>query len=127
VARETLEGNVRGDLAQLTPEQVNQDKIEFAKQLLQEAERDFGRIGLVLDTLKIQNVTDDSNCLNSSGRIQGAAIRRDATIAEARAQAQAAVQKSENWCQSEIAKIHANLAIAKKETERRIKSTVTGR
>ncbi len=127
VARETLEGNVRGVLAQLTPEQVNQDKIAFANQLLEEAEHDFGRIGLVLDTLKIQNVTDDVNYLNSSGRIQGAAIRRDATIAEARAQAQAAVQKADNWCQSEIAKIRANLAIAKKETERRIKDATTGR
>ncbi len=127
VARETLEGNVRGVLAQLTPEQVNEDKIAFANQLLEEAEHDFGRIGLVLDTLKIQNVTDDVNYLNSSGRIQGAAIRRDASIAEAQAQAQAAVQKADNWCQSEIAKIRANLAIAKKETERRIKDATTGR
>jgi flotillin len=127
VARETLEGNVRGVLAQLTPEQVNEDKMAFAAQLLEEAEHDFGRIGLELDTLKIQNVTDDENYLNSRGRIQGAAIRRDASIAEARAQAQAAVQKADNWCQSELAKIRTNLAIAKKETERRIKDATTGR
>ena len=31
IARETLEGNVRGVLAQLTPEQVNQDKTAFAQ------------------------------------------------------------------------------------------------
>ena len=53
VARETLEGNVRGVLAQLTPEQVNQDKGAFAVKLLEEAEHDMLRIGLVLDTLKI--------------------------------------------------------------------------
>jgi len=83
VARETLEGNVRGVLAQLTPEQVNEDKMAFANQLLAEADHDFSRIGLVLDTLKIQNVTDDSNYLNSIGRIRGADIRRDAAVAEA--------------------------------------------
>ena len=51
VAKETLEGNLRGVLAQLTPEEVNQDKIRFAEKLLEEAEHDLSRMGLVLDTL----------------------------------------------------------------------------
>jgi flotillin len=127
VARETLEGNVRGVLAQLTPEQVNEDKVAFANQLLDEAEHDFMRMGLVLDTLKIQNVTDDSNYLNSIGRIRGASIRRDASIAEAKATSEAAIQKADNWRASEMAKIKANLAIAKMDTTRRIKAAVTGR
>ena len=32
--KETLEGNLRGVLAGLTPEEVNQDKQRFAEQLL---------------------------------------------------------------------------------------------
>ena len=127
VARETLEGNVRGVLAQLTPEQVNEDKVAFANQLLEEAEHDFMRMGLVLDTLKIQNVTDDSNYLNSIGRIRGASIRRDASCAEAKAKSEAAIQKADNWCASELAKIKANLAIARTETQRRVKAAITGR
>jgi len=127
VARETLEGNVRGVLAQLTPEQVNEDKVAFGNTLLEEAEHDFVRMGLVLDTLKIQNVTDDANYLNSIGRIRGADIRRDASVAEAHAKSQAAIQKAENWAASELAKIRANLNIAKQETERRVKDAVTGR
>ena len=127
IARETLEGNVRGVLAQLTPEQVNEDKMAFANQLLDEAEHDFMRMGLVLDTLKIQNVTDDSNYLNSIGRIRGASIRRDASVAEAKAKAEAAIQKATNWQASELAKIKANLAIAKTDTQRRIKAAITGR
>jgi flotillin len=127
VARETLEGNVRGVLAQLTPEQVNEDKMAFANQLLEEAEHDFVRIGLVLDTLKIQNVTDDANYLNSIGRIRGASIRRDASIAEAKAQSEAAIQRAANWQASELAKIKSDLAIARQETERRIQDALTGR
>lgn len=127
IARETLEGNVRGVLAQLTPEQVNEDKVAFANQLLDEAEHDFSRMGIVLDTLKIQNVTDDANYLNSIGRIRGASIRRDAAIAEANAKSEAAIQKAENWCASELAKIRANLAIARQETERRVRDAETGR
>ncbi len=127
IARETLEGNVRGVLAQLTPEEVNGNKTAFSTQLINEAEHDFARLGLVLDTLKIQNVTDDSNYLNSIGRIRGAGVRRDASIAEAQAHAQAAAQKAENWCQSELAGVRSNLAIARKETERRIKAAISGR
>ena len=57
-AKETLEGNLRGVLSQLTPEQVNNDKLAFAEKLLEEAEADLRKLGLVLDVLKIQNVTD---------------------------------------------------------------------
>ena len=72
IAKETLEGNLRGVLASLTPEEVNEDKQAFATKLLDEAEHDMSRIGLVLDTLKIQNVTDEVNYLQSIGRIRGA-------------------------------------------------------
>lgn len=127
VARETLEGNVRGVLAQLTPEQVNEDKVAFGNQLVEEAEHDFMRMGVVLDTLKIQNVTDDANYLNSIGRIRGAAVRRDALIVEAQAKSEAAIQKADNWGASELAKIRSNLAIAAQETQRRIRDAITGR
>jgi flotillin len=127
VARETLEGNVRGVLAQLTPEQVNQDKAAFADKLLDEAEHDLHRMGLVLDTLKIQNVTDDANYLNSSGRMSGANVRMEASIVEARTQAEAAEQKADNWARSEVAKIDADLAIARAETDKRIKDALSRR
>ncbi|MBM4363225.1 MAG: flotillin family protein, partial [Deltaproteobacteria bacterium] len=70
IARETLEGNLRGVLAGLTPEQVNEDKSRFGQLLLEEAEHDMSRMGLVLDTLKIQNVTDEVSYLSSIGRIR---------------------------------------------------------
>lgn len=127
IARETLEGNVRGVLAQLTPEQVNQDKTAFADKLLEEAEHDMQRMGLMLDTLKIQNVTDDANYLNSIGRIRGARVRMEASVVEARMQAEAAQQKAENWARSEVAKINADLAIARQETERRKKDGLSRR
>lgn len=127
VARETLEGNVRGVLAQLTPEEVNQDKAAFANKLLEEAEHDMSRMGLVLDTLKIQNVTDDANYLNSIGRIRGAGVRMSASIVEASTQAEAAEQKSNNWAQSEVAKLEADIAIARQETDKRIKDAQSRR
>jgi flotillin len=127
VARETLEGNVRGVLAQLTPEQVNQDKAAFADKLLEEAEHDMIRMGLVLDMLKIQNVTDDANYLNSIGRIRGAKVRMEASIVEAQMQAESAEQKADNWARSETAKLDADLAIARQETDKRVKAAQSQR
>jgi flotillin len=127
IAKETLEGNLRGVLAQLTPEEVNQDKTRFAQSLLEEAEHDLNRIGLILDTLKIQNITDDVGYLNSIGRIQGAKVRMSAAIAEAKAKADAEVQQATNWSASEVAKVDADLAIAQQETQKRVVDAQTRR
>ena len=67
LARETLEGNLRGVMAKLTPEQVNEDKESFARELIEEAEVDLQRLGLTLDTLQIQTVSDEVEYLDSTG------------------------------------------------------------
>lgn len=120
IAKETLEGNLRGVLASLTPEQVNEDKIQFAHTLLDEAEHDMNRMGLVLDTLKIQNVYDSVNYLSSIGRIRSAELNQRQAIAEVSAKADAEVQQAANWAASEVAKINAQIEIARQENARRI-------
>ena len=120
IAKETLEGNLRGVLASLTPEEVNEDKMRFAHTLLDEAEHDMSRMGLVLDTLKIQNVTDEVNYLASIGRIRGASLNQEQAVAEAEARADAQVQQATNWAASEIAKLDAELSIAREETAKRV-------
>ncbi len=127
IARETLEGNLRGVLAQLTPEQVNEDKVRFAQTLIEEAEHDMARMGLVLDTLKIQSVADDVGYLQSIGRMRGATVRQTAAIAEAQAQADAAVQKAMNTANANIAKIDADLEIARQQYKKRIADATTRR
>lgn len=127
IAKETLEGNLRGVLAQLTPEEVNEDKNRFAQILVEEAEHDMARMGLELDLLKIQNVTDDVGYLKSIGRIRGAQLRKEAVTAEVTAQADAAVQKAQNWSASEAARYDADLAIARAEMEKRILDARTRR
>ena len=84
IARETLEANLRGVLAKLTPEQVNEDKETFAQELIEEADKDLSTLGLLLDTLKIQTVSDDVGYLDSIGRKKNAELIRRARIAEAR-------------------------------------------
>lgn len=127
LAKETLEGNLRGVLASLTPEQVNEDKIAFAKILLEEAEDDLEKLGLVLDNLQIQNISDEVRYLDSIGRKQQAELLRDARIAEAKARAQSIIRASENERITALRRIGRDLEMAKAEAERRVRDALTKR
>ncbi|MEZ0227301.1 MAG: flotillin family protein [Planctomycetota bacterium] len=122
VAKETLEGNLRGVLATLTPEEVNGEKDKFSRELQKEAEEGLHKLGLTLDTLKIQNVSDDSGYLNSIGRKQTAEIVKSARISEAQNKAQSLIQSAQNKQQSELAKLDAELSVARAESERRVRN-----
>ncbi len=125
VAKETLEGNLRGVLASLTPEQVNDDRQKFAQSLFEEATPDLRGLGLELDTLKIQSVSDDKGYLDSIGRRQSAELIKQSRIAEAQNRAAASVQDSENQLKKAIAKIDAQKKIAEAESKRRITDAQT--
>lgn len=127
LAKQTLEGNLRGVLASLTPEQVNEDKIAFARSLLDEAEDDLEKLGLVLDNLQIQNISDEVHYLNSIGRQQQAELLRDARIAEASAKAESTIKDSANKKATSLRQISRDLEITKAEAEKRIRDAVTKR
>lgn len=120
IAKEVLEGNLRGVLAQLTPEAVNEDKIAFAEKLLDEAEPDLARLGLVLDTMKIQNVHDDRGYLDSIGRRQSAEIIKKSRIAEANAKANAIMRDADNRTRARLTELDSETAIARAQADRRI-------
>ena len=107
VAKETLEGNLRGVLATLTPEEVNEDRLKFAESLAQEVEQDLSKLGLHLDVLKIQHVTDDANYLESIGREQIAQVIRDAEIAESNARNEAAKEAAAAEMRAKVAEADA--------------------
>jgi flotillin len=125
MAKDVLEGNLRGVLSRLTPEEVNEDKIAFAEMLLEEAEHDLGKLGLVLDTMKIQNVWDERGYLDSIGRKQSAEIIKKSRIAEARAKAEAIVRDSENRRRARLQQVQAEQQIATAQAERRVADAQT--
>lgn len=89
VAKETLEGTLRGVLALLTPEEVNHDRQKLADNLKAEVADDLGQMGLSVDTFKIQHVTDEVQYLNSISRIKIAEVIKEAEIAESNAKREA--------------------------------------
>ena len=58
IAKETLEGNLRGVVATLTPEEVNEDRLKFADTLVKHAKDDLEKIGLELDVLGVMTELD---------------------------------------------------------------------
>ncbi len=123
VAKETLEGNLRGVVGTLTPEQLNEDRLQFAERIAEDVSRDLSKLGLQLDTLKIQSVSDDVDYLNSIGRRQIALIVRDAEIAESNALAEAEQTEADCRRQAEVAKTQAQTVVLQKGNElRKIKA-----
>ncbi len=127
LARETLEGNLRGVLASLTPEQVNEDKVAFAKSLLDEAEEDLEKLGIILDSLQVQNISDEVRYLDSIGRKQQAEMVRDARIAEAQARSLSAIRSSENERKTMLRRIERDVDIAQAEADERVRDAQTKR
>jgi flotillin len=135
VARQTLEGVLREVVAELTPEEVNEDRLKFAATLMRNAKDDFDKLGLELDVLKVQSVSDEQGYLKSLGRALIANMIRDAENAENRAkqviaeaeagarqraetaskQAETTVLMQQNQLRAELAKLEAEAKAVENE------------
>ena len=119
VAKESLEGQLRGIIARMTPEEVNHDRLKFAEEMSHEIHEDFDRLGLSLDTLKVQSVGDEVSYLDSIGRERLAAVLSSAEIAESAAKADAEEAQAEANRQGQVAHEQAENAIKQRENEYR--------
>jgi flotillin len=115
VSKETLEGHLRGVLATMTPEEVNEDRLKFADRLSEEAGPDLAKLGLQLDTLKIQHVSDDRSYLDSIGRSRIAEILREAEVAESDALRMAEKAEAEADARGQVARSRANANVQRRE------------
>ena len=113
VAQQTLEGALREVVAKMTPEKVNSDRLTLSKLLSETADDDLNKLGLQLDTLKIQNVSDDTGYLDSLGRPQIAAALRDAENAENQARQEIAESQAQANQVASVAKAEAETAIVR--------------
>ena len=122
IAKETLEANLRGVLATLSPEEVNEDRLKFSHQLIDEADDDIKTLGLELDVLKIQNVTDDVQYLTSVGRLLTAEVIRNARVAEAERKAEAEKAEAAARQVGQVAGLEADRAIVVERNGLRVRT-----
>jgi len=127
VAQQTLEGAVREVIATLTPEEANEDRLAFAEKLTSAAVDDLNKLGLQLDTLKIQTLSDETGYLDSLGRPQIAAALRDAENAENVAAQEIARAQADSKKRADVAQADSERAILSKRNDlRRVQAELNG-
>ncbi len=122
IAKETLEANLRGVLATLSPEEVNEDRLKFSQQLIDEADDDIKTLGLELDVMKIQNVTDDNQYLESVGRRLTAEVVKEARVAEANRMAESEQAEARAREAAQIAQVQADKNIVEERNQLRVRT-----
>merc|ERR1711892_699230 len=92
---QTLEGHLRAILGTLTVEEVYKDRDQFASLVREVAAPDVGRMGIEILSFTIKDVHDNVTYLQSLGKAQTAAVKRDAEIGVAQANRDAGIREAE--------------------------------
>ena len=109
---QTLEGHLRSILGTLTVEEVNSDRQSFAQKLTSEATVDLEKMGIGVDVLTIQEISDEEGYLDALGKRRTAEVKRDAVIGEAEAERDAKIRSAQARQEGERAKFSADAEIA---------------
>jgi len=114
---QTLEGHLRSILGTLTVEEINNDRQSFAQKLTSEAAADLEKMGLGVDVLTIQEISDEEEYLNALGKRRTAEVKRDATIGEAEATRDAKIKSALALQEGEKARFSAEAEIAQAQRD----------
>jgi flotillin len=94
VARETLEGGLRAVIGKMTPEEIVEDRDKFVATVMNEVTDDFCKLGMVIDSVNVQNVHDEDQYLESIARKASAEVRASARQYEAQRKSEADVMQA---------------------------------
>ncbi len=109
---QTLEGHLRAILGTLTVEEINADRQAFAQKMTDEAAVDLKKMGVNIDILTIQQISDEQGYLDALGKKRTAEVKRDAMIGEAQAQRDAMIKSALADQEGKTKRYEADVAIA---------------
>src|SRR5262245_4073337 len=109
---QTLEGHLRAILGTLTVEEINADRQAFAQKMTDEAALDLKKMGVNIDILTIQQISDEHGYLDALGKKRTAEVKRDAVVVEALAQRDAQIQSSNADQEGKTKRYEADVTIA---------------
>ena len=118
---QTLEGHLRSILGTLTVEEVNSDRTSFAQKLTSEAALDLERMGIGVDVLTIQDISDEEGYLDALGKKRTAEVKRDGTIGEAEATRDSKIKSAVAMQEGEKAKFDADANISAAQRDFQVK------
>src|SRR5688572_3978724 len=116
---QTLEGHLRAILGTLTVEEINNDRQSFAQKLTTEAAGDLEKMGIGLDALTIQEISDDEGYLDALGQRRTAEVQRDAEIGKAEALRDSKIKAALAMQEGEKVRLasEADISASTRETE----------
>ena len=113
-----LEGNIREIISQTYFEDlIRGDKKEFAERIQENVTPNLADMGIDLTTFNIQNYSDKKGVINDLGIENTEKIKKDASIAAAKAKAEVAIAQAEADKAANDAKVAAATEIAQKQTD----------
>ncbi len=117
---QTLEGHLRAILGTLTVEEINNDRQSFAHKLTSEAAGDLEKMGIGLDALTIQEISDEEGYLDALGKRRTAEVKRDAEIGQAEANRDSKIKASLALQEGEKVRLATEALIAQSNRETEI-------
>ena len=113
IVKNVLEGYLRSIVGTLTIEELIRDRQKLLQQVQDAAKGDLATSGLQIDAFTIQSFSDESNYIGLLGQQNIATVERDARMAKASADQEAAVREA----QAQQIKINANRDVSLREAE----------
>jgi flotillin len=113
IVKNVLEGSLRSIVGTLTIEELIRDRQKLLQQVQDAAKGDLATSGLQIDAFTIQSFSDESNYIELLGQQSVATITRDARMAKAATDQEAAVREA----QAQQVKISAGRDVALREAE----------
>ncbi len=116
-----LEGKVREVIGTMTVEEIYRGRHEFSNRVVKAVKEDFSRMGLVMLSFALKDISDTQGFIDALSRPQIAAAKRDAAIAQAETEKEAVIKSSLARKEAEVARLQAEALIAKAQWENEAK------
>ena len=117
-----LEGNIREIISQTQFEDlIRGDKKEFSEKIQENVTPNLADLGIDLTTFNIQNFSDKNGVIRDLGIENIEKIKKEASIAAAKAKAEVAIEQAKADKEANDAKVAAATEIAQKQTEFAVK------
>ncbi len=117
IAMQTLEGHLRAILGTMTVEEIYQNRDAFASKVQEVAAGDMANMGLSIVSFTIRDIRDTQGYLDALGKPRIAQVKRDAQIAQAEADRDAAIRTALASQAGQEAKFAADSKIAEAQRD----------
>jgi len=123
VSLNVLEGHMREVIGTMTVEQIYRGRQEFSARVNEAVRPDLSRMGLVMLSFALKDISDAQGYLESLSKPQIVAAKRDAVIAQAETEKESIIKSSQARKEGEVARLAAEALIAKAQWENEAKKS----